>query len=88
MSHYGDIKHTSGTHIILWMIKMLGGWDRGGVATLNVAQQQTERERGDRRMEKEWEVGRDRERENGRETKLPMPDGINLTISCIEHKFQ
>lgn len=59
MSHYGDIKHTSGSHIILWTIKMLGGWDRGGVATLNVAQQQTEREGGDRRMEKEWEVGRD-----------------------------
>lgn len=44
LSHYGDIKHTSGTHIILWAIKMPGGWDRGGVATLNVAQQQREKE--------------------------------------------
>lgn len=40
LSHYGDIKHTSGTHIILWAIKMLGG---GGMAALNVAQQQAGR---------------------------------------------
>lgn len=44
LSHYGDIKHTSGTHIILWAIKMLGegAWQRSMLRN----NRKTEEERG------------------------------------------